>query len=446
MSETEMTPLPVEDDIYAGVEGFEKESKRPRGKYFSLFKWRLALRVKLTKEEVEKGTGIIPEGWKGPFETTNPNTNETVVSYAEFYDRLVVRIINITRDKKDFSATGGGKVINWNFRVIAGGQKATLQFTQNDSALKRFLKVLPNINLEKPLAISAFEGKKKDGKAAQAISFYQPSDDLVAAATTDAGKKALRNTDNWLKIEEYWKRPIDPATRQPTEGSEATGPDGTILPRGTQDEDTDDWDYREQDKFLIRNFRERIEPVVTAIAERYGVTDEEHEDQTPLFSGGDAPQAVITIAPTNPMATSMADAISGGQRATILSLATQVGIDANTISQKLLAANVDELSRDAASYLQYKMEKRLEKIQGNAAEPPVPALIAAPVVEAPPPPPAPVAVAPVVLPPKADDDDDWGEAPVPAPVKAASAPPPPITDDDDDDDDDGWGVKAANPQ
>jgi hypothetical protein len=426
MQDQEMTPMPVEDDLYSGVEGFEKKTDKPRGTYFSLFKWRLALRSK-----------TLVEGWEGPFETRNPQTDEIVNSYAEFYDRLVVRIINITRDKKDFSATGGGKVINWNLRVMAGSKKATIQFTQRDSALKRFLKVARNINFDKPIMISAWEGKR-EGKSHQAISFYQPSDELIAGATTDEGKAKLKNLDNWTKIEEYWKRPVDPTTHKPIEDSDAVGADGTKLPRGVQDEDSDDWDYRDQDKFLIQQFREHIAPKMEVIAEKYGVNQEQHdENQTPEFSGGPQEQAVITEKPANPLATTMADAISGEQRATCLSLAQQIGIDANTISQKLVGANLDELSRDGASYVQYKMERRLAKMANDA--PPAAAPPPAPVAPPPPPPPPPPAP---VAPPAADDDDGWEEA-APAPTSTVAAPPKaPVPADDDDD---GWGEVAANP-
>lgn len=419
----------VSDDIYADVEGFELESKRPKGRYFSIFKNRLALRSK-----------EVVDGWEGPFETRHPITDKIVISYAQFYDRLVVRIINITREKKDFSAQGGGKAIQWNIRVLANGKKATLQFNQKDSTLTRLLKVIRNVKFDRPIAISAWKGfDKKNNKEHQAMSFYQPSDELIA--TRDPNK--IKNLDNWTKVDEYWKRALD-ENGKPVEGVPSLGADGTILPQPIQDED-EEWDFREQTKFLISQFRQHIEPQMIDIAAKYGATVE-NEDSTPEFSGPEE-IPVVTEKPTNPMATSMRDALTGEQRAKCMQLAQQLGQNPDAIAQKLLGANLDEISKNAASYLEYRMSRKIAKNAPPVTAPtgslpptaaPQPAPEPAPVVA------APVAQAPAPAPAATEDDDDWGVPAAPSVVAQAPATPsvvaaaPKVADDDDDD----WGEPA----
>lgn len=428
MSEEVVGTDAPEVDLFAGVEGYQEASKRPKGLYFSIFKYKIAKRQDEMPLEGEKG-------WTGPWETENPRTGEKKNSYAFFYDRLVAKVINVERVKKEFSAEqGGGKVINWNIRLIANGKKSTLQFTQKDVSLKRFLKMARNLDFSKPICFSAWESKD-NGKSKQAFALFQASDELIAGANTSEGIAKLRNIDNWSVVHEYWARPKG-EDGKPLPDTDYKGTDGTVMPRGFKDEEMDEWDYKEQDKFLISQFREHIAPIMEELAVKYGVDKEaSDEDGTPLFTGGTAaPIPVVTTAPVNPLSVSMADLITGGQQAKCKQLAEQIGKDVNAISQKLVGANLDELSQGAASYLQYRMQQRVDKmaLEGSAQE-------SAPVVEAPAPvPPPPAIIAPAVTPPPTDEDE-WGEA-APAPATIA-VPPKAVTVDDDDDDD--WGEPAS---
>lgn len=373
------------------VEGFFEKGKHKGGMYLSVFDGSICQRSK-----------VEIEGWDH-VETTNQTTKETVHSWVHRFDRVVARIIDIDKEKVTF--TNGNSVTNYNIILMAGNKRAVLQLQYMDSVLKRFLKVAPNINFDRPILISAWS-TMKEGKKKQAVSFRQGE-----------GK----DVDKWVKVEEFWKTPRD---KDGNILGPSTAPDQSVMPQPVQDEDDDTWDYKAQNKFLVGHFRENVLPKIKVIAEKYGHVEKAQNDgaSTPEFSGlpSDAAPAVDpSVKPTEYLATQTGLAMSGEQTAQIKALCKQIGVEPEAVVQKLLNTSLHLLNTQGAAYILYKLTKKLAKMkaEGKIKEAPAP----------PPPPPAPVAPAS-----EDDEDDEWGLADTPTPAPAVTAPQGQPDDDDDD--------------
>jgi hypothetical protein len=407
------------EEDFSDVEGFEE--KRGSGKmYFRVFDRSICMTKTAVVDNVDGTMDPPPAGWEEkPIETTNPRNKEKKWTYVKRFDRLIARIINVRRDKKQFE--GGGRVTNWNFELVAKDKRAVLQLSQSknglDPVLSRVLKVAPNIDFTKPIAISAF-GTSKDGKTKQAVSFRQP------------GAVMSRNVDDWEKVEEYWKRPTA-ENGQPL-NKPAKGADGSVLPQPIHDEDDNTWDYKPQEKFLIKYFGEVVVPRIKKAGAKYA----EPEAQQSAPEGGSGTDfnygenkeiPVITEKPENPVAQSLDDTMLSKQSIRIKRLAKHMGKDPEKLAQKILGCEYGELSQQAASYLTYRIEKQIAKLVGEGDLEPFVEQESAPAKKK--------------SAPKDEDDfdevEDTDEAPsVTRLVKAKEA-------QDDEDDDDGWGTAPA---
>jgi hypothetical protein len=389
-------------------EGFYEGSGRSGQKYFQVFDFSICQR---SKTEIED--------WEGPITKQNPRTGEDVDSWVRRYDRLVARIIGFERKTIEFEK--GGKATNWNFTLVAGSQKATLQLTgsakQMEPVLKRLLKVAPNIDFERPLLISAWPSSK-GGEKKQAVSFRQGE-----------GK----DVDKWDKVPEYWQRELDDDDK-PTGPS--TGRDGTVLPQPVHDTEEDEWDYRDQNKFLINYFRDNIKPKIDEIAERYegkdfpthsGPPKEDDEDDSAVRRVQKKNQAEkeekrekkgrVPVTdyedpdwkpekPEDPIATSIPSQARADQLDVIKALTKAAKWKTETVAQKVLGCSYHEMSQEAADFLIYRLIKRMKKEEIDVPD-------------------LPKAKKQTM----ADEEDDWGTATVPAGKSKSS-------DDDDDWDED----------
>lgn len=345
------------------------------------------------------------DGWEGPIETQHPITKAKVHTWVIRYDSLAAYIIDVERFKKEFSAEqGGGKTSGIELLLQAGGRngKLTLNWGKNgpDPVLKRFLKVAPNIDFNKPFLISAW----KNNTNKQAVSFRQ--------GTSPDPKQ-------WEKVEEYWKRPTGPDGK-PLDGTAAAGADGSILPPPIQDSFDESWDYSGQNRFLMMYFMEKIEPKIKAIAATHKVeAPVPHDEGFPTHSGPEV-IPVVTEKPAVVMAQTLDDMATGEQKARMRELGTQTNIDIVARSPELVGCGFDEMNKYAASWTIFQLENKL-RAQGAPAPPPqqmAPTEAVAPMVPpatpqaqaqaqaalAPAPAPAPTPAAPV---------GDWGAATVP---------------------------------
>jgi hypothetical protein len=372
--------------------GFFKKSATAGIPYFHIFDGSICQKSK-----------VEIDGWEGPIPTQHPSTKKTVHTWVMRYDSIAVYVIDANRFKKEFTAEqGGGKAAGIDLTLQAGTMRAvlTLKIGQNgpDPVLKRFLKVAPNVDFDKPLLISAF--KNREGK--QAVSFRQGEDP---------------DPQKWTKVEEYWRRPLGPDGKVDM-SKPSVGADGSVLPEPVHDEFNDSWDYNPQNTFLLKYYLNNIEPKLKAIAQQHNLTQgpmvtEAHEttddDGFPTHTGGgSAPIPVVTVKPENVTATSVADAATGEQRAKIRQLATQANFDFEAQCQNVMGCAFDDLNREAASFAVYKLGQMIAA-QGQ----PAPAQKA--VMEMAVPPPAPVAPVPAPE-PEPQLSDDWGTADTPAGV------------------------------
>jgi hypothetical protein len=356
--------------------GFFKKSKGT-GVYFSIYDYSICQRSK---------TQI--EGWEGPRETTNPKTNEKVFTWFMRYDSIATYIVDVNKFKVEFAADkGGGKASGIKLTLAAGTMRAELQLQWGDKGpepvFKRFLKVAPNIDFNQPILISAF--KTKDGK--QAVSFKQGTDN---------------DPQKWDKVEEYWKREIDPVTEKAVTDAPQMGADGTVLPPPIHDEFDDSWSYVAQNRFLMVYFMEKIEPKIKEIAKAKGIKQEE-AGETPTHTGvPDEVIPVVTEKPANPVAQTLQEAATGAQRAEIKSLSVAANFDFEAQCQSVMGCSFSELNKLGASFAIYKLKEMVAK-QGQTA--PVQQAQAASTATAAP-------AAPATAP--APASDDWGTASAPA--------------------------------
>lgn len=385
---------------FADIEGLFEDKGGSGGIYLSIFDYTICQRSKSFDTEEEAMSNLTAllvndPAWTGPHKTTNPKTKQDRYSCSKRYDRMIGRIGDISRHTKEFDASkGGGKVTNWDIVILSGGERLTLQLTYIDHVLKRFLKVAPNINFRLPLFISAFKAMK-NGEGKQAVSFKQYQGDIKDIA-------ALKNVDNWDKVEEYWRPQVD-ANGEKIQGSPYTGADGSILPPPIEDEEDGSWDYKAQNKFLSNYFRTNIEPTIKALAAEYGI--ESHDTDTSgtgdmTHTGGPVEDTTpVTTKPFIVVASNLAEMASSVHINRIKQLSKALSMDVNAVVAKLVGAGLDELNGDAAKYVMYMLEQRAAKLGVAILETPKPT----------PPPPAPT---PAPVSDDLWDDDDATPAPL----------------------------------
>lgn len=390
--------------------GFFKKSANAGIPYFHIFDHSICQKSK-----------TAAEGWEGPIETEHPQTKAKVHTWIMRYDSIAAYIADAEWFTKEFTKEqGGGRTAGIDLTLQAGKMRArlTLKWGANgpDQVLKRFLKIAPNADWDKPLLISAFENR--EGK--QAVSFRQGDDP---------------DPQKWTKVDEYWRRPLGP-DKKPDFSFPATGADGSIMPEPEQDEFTQKWDYSAQNKFLMRHFMTVTLPKLKAIAEAKGFKSDPapagadadvDDDGFPAYSGQTPVEEipVVTTKPDNVVAASMAEMATGAQRAQIRAMSTQANFDFESKCQEVLGCPFDNLNKLGASFAIYKLGQMIAK-QGSPA--PAPQAMTEMAVAAP----APAVTLPASIPPTAPPaappvlGDDWGTASAPseaaAPTGAEKAP------------------------
>lgn len=414
MSEPDASPDVSDKQLQSLVEGegfYEKSKFNRMGLFFTLFDGTFCLKSK----ELPVGE----EGWEiDPIKTQNPKTKNDVFTFVKRFDKLVCRVVDVNKRRAEFA--DGGKVTNWNFTVMAGGKKATIQTVWADQLLRKFLKVAPNIDFERPIIFSAFR-KTEHGKTKQLISIRQgDSDDLK----------------EWTAVPWYWTKPKD-ANDKVDLSQPAVGRDGSILPEAVHDEDEDTWDFKAQNKMLADHFVHNDLPRIKEIAERLGLNKDMTVDTDgglPEFSGGPAEEKKVASnelfitkeRPDRASMTSPRDAMSPAQSAEIRRLSKMLGKDEDALANKIVGEDFDDLNIEGAGYVIFKLTKKLTKLH----------------LEDPAKYPNPLAKSPIRQaiednkPKKAtsddDDDDDWAAAPAPKQSKSTK-------EDDGDEDDSDWG-------
>ena len=209
------------------VEGFNEKQVQDVT-YFQVFDFSLCQKSKTPREKSD-GTA-----WEGPIKTTNPRDGSEVQTYVNRFDSIVARIVDVNKYESNFN--NGNKEVGLAITLMAGNRKGIWKIAWLKGELKRFLKVSPNINFEKPVRISVFKGRKDDGSPKLAVSFKQGDGP---------------NPENWEKVNEYWN--------------------ARNLPQPFKDDMTNKYDYSEQNKVLGQNFFAEVLPRIKDVANRLGI-------------------------------------------------------------------------------------------------------------------------------------------------------------------------------
>ncbi len=135
--------------------------KRESGKYITIYQGKFCIRV--------------PEGTEGSVERVNKLGNKVS---EMFYDSFNGVLTNIkTKDSADY-----GK--NWEFTLVDGEDQYTLQLSYSNSFAKNILKMLPNVDLSKPMTLSP-SMKMEDGKQKTSLFINQDGKAIKHAYTKD---------------------------------------------------------------------------------------------------------------------------------------------------------------------------------------------------------------------------------------------------------------------
>jgi hypothetical protein len=389
-------------DEFAEIEGFNRNS-RPKGIYFQIVDGSLARR-----------SDTYVEGWE---ETTITNKSEGTEKtvWIERYDNLVGRIVHVEKRKQE---KGGRKWVTWTLCIYAAGRKAYIRLNGKDMILKRFIKCSPNLDFNRPLLIAAWTSKRENPEGKQAFRIAQG----------EGG-----DPEQWPNIKEYWQRPKD-ERGMPLPNKPAKAPDGSVLPMPKHDEDEDEWDFKEQEKFLSKYFWDNIAPKINGVGESLGLTfkggSDDEQAATPEFSGPAKKELpTVTEIPDSPQATSVKDTMTDEQNRRLKALCKALGKNTEKVAQKYYDISFHELSIEGAQYLIYKLAKLLKKKDEPAYDKYVEQFKAK----------AKQSKAPVVDDDDDDDDDEdddgngsfnFGEN-----KKKTTSKKRPVDDDDDDDED-----------
>lgn len=186
---------------------------RTGGKYITILGGKFCVRV-------EKGT-------PGAVERVNKQ-GKTV--HEVFYDSFTGKLVNIRKRESQYGP-------QWEFDFKDGGSVYTLQLSFSNSYATNFLKILPNVNLDKEMKVQPSQ-KIEDGKTKSSLFISQDGTTLKHAFTKDnpnglpqmvqvqvKGQLVWDDTARLAFLEEMVKRDILPKLpKQEAAAQEAAAP------------------------------------------------------------------------------------------------------------------------------------------------------------------------------------------------------------------------------
>lgn len=134
--------------------------QRTEGNYITILQGKLCKRV-------DKGS-------EGAVERVNKLGNTV---YERFYDSFTGTLVSIKVQDGSYGKT-------WNFGLSDNGELHTLQLSYSNSFATQFLKMLPNIDVSKPIRISP-STKMVDGKNQSSLFINQDGKPIKHAYTKD---------------------------------------------------------------------------------------------------------------------------------------------------------------------------------------------------------------------------------------------------------------------
>lgn len=153
-------------------------------------------------------------------EVTNPSTKQVMKKYGYKYRDVSGRVFKL--EKYDRSHDGK-RYFGFKLYLRDGDDSFSIDMPYQSQFLRRFLRVIPNINWYEDLSIAVFKGKGKEGKEELGVWFQQGGETIRAYYTRES-------------------------------------PNG--LPQPKQDPDTKEWDFREQHRWLVDRLKAEAIPAV----------------------------------------------------------------------------------------------------------------------------------------------------------------------------------------
>lgn len=161
-------------------------------------------------------------------EVTNPKTGALLTKYGYSYNKLTARVTALV--KYDTEKKFATRYYGFKLHMEDGTGVYVLDMPYQSQMLRRFLRVMPNIDWNLPLSISAFKGKKHAGSGEELGVWFQQRGETVKP---------------------YFSR---------------ENPHG--MPEAIQDPMTKDWDFKAQHRWLVQFLLDGIMPEIAIAAAR----------------------------------------------------------------------------------------------------------------------------------------------------------------------------------
>jgi hypothetical protein len=204
------------------------------------------------KKEV-KGCDVV--------QVTNPKTKEVITKYGFRFDTVIGRATKLV--KYDTEKKYATRYFGFKLHMIDQGEKFVLDLPYNSQALRRFLRVAPNIDWFEPLSITVFKGKKKEGTAGS------------------------EETGIWFQQVGETVRPY--YTKENPHG----------MPEATYDDQLQQWDFRAQHRWLVGRLIEQTMPDIEEAAKVTAPPVEPDHGSDPGPDTEEAPPVYDTYEPTD---------------------------------------------------------------------------------------------------------------------------------------------------
>lgn len=180
----------------------------------------------------------------------NPKTEAVSTKYGFKYDTVVGLVTDMA--KYDTERKYATRYFGFKIRLVDEGNNYVLDMPYQSQILRRFLRVAPNVDWSIPLSITIFKGKKENGKEELGVWFKQRGE----------------------TIKVYYSRET---------------PNG--MPEATKDPDTQEWDFRNQHRWLVEKLRAEIIPKIMEAAKKVAPPIQPHtngQEQEPPWDGEDS--------------------------------------------------------------------------------------------------------------------------------------------------------------
>lgn len=178
-------------------------------------------------------------------EVTNPSTGVVMTKHGIRYENVTGHVIKIETYKREHN---GARFVGFKVQFQEGAQVFVVDMPYQSQVLRRFLRVLPNLSWVLPLSLSIFPGKGKDGKPEVGIWFRQSGDTIKAYYTKE---------------------------------------DPRGMPAALQDRVTQEWDFRDQHRWLVEKLLNVHMPAIDMAAALKTPPVEPNAEQEEPDSGSD---------------------------------------------------------------------------------------------------------------------------------------------------------------